>query len=86
MSAFKVDLPPSLAGFVRRQVEAGLYDDAGDVIRDALRRLADVDERKIAAVKAALAPGVAEADAGIYFDGDIEDILAEVRPPAPKRG
>ena len=77
MTTFQVDLPPGLAGFIQRQVEAGLYSDAADVIRDALRRLADGDE--VEAVRAALAPGVAEAEAGMYVAGDVMDAARRAR-------
>lgn len=75
MSKVEIDLPPHLSGFVRRQVEAGLYNSVADVIEDALRRLSESDDAKIEAIKAALAPGLAEADAGVYFEGGAAEII-----------
>lgn len=85
MSKFEVDLSPALSGFIRRQVEAGLCDTSGQAIEDAVRRSSENDGAKIEAIKAALAPGVAEADAGIFYDGDIDDIIAEERRRASTR-
>lgn len=79
MSKIELDLPPDLSQFVRGQVEAGLYHSAEDVIEDAVRRLSEADEAKIKAIKAALAPGLAEADAGDYFEGGAVEIIAAAR-------
>ncbi len=75
MSKIELDLPPDLSRFVRSQVEAGLYHSEQDVIEDAVRRLSEADEAKVEAIKAALAPGLAEADAGIYFEGGAAEII-----------
>lgn len=85
MSKFEVELPAALSGFIRRQVEAGLYDTPAAAIEDAVRRFAETDDAKIAAVRAALAPGVAEADAGVFYDGDMDDIIAEAKAERSKR-
>jgi putative addiction module CopG family antidote len=84
MSRFDIALPPALSDFVHRQVAAGLYDSPADAITDAVRKLAETDESKLTALRAALAPGVAEANAGIFYDGDMSDIIAEARG-RPKR-
>lgn len=34
-----VSLPGELSGYVERKVKAGRYQDAGDVVREALRRM-----------------------------------------------
>lgn len=39
-----ITLPPKLEELVRKKIESGLYDDAGEVIRDALRLMAAQDE------------------------------------------
>ena len=83
MSKIEVELPPALAEFVQSHVDAGFFKSAEDVIEDAVRRAADEvwpsTEDKIEALRAALAPGVAEADAGMFFDGTIDDIIAEAK-------
>jgi putative addiction module CopG family antidote len=42
----KVILPSALEDFVSRQVESGEYDDAGEVVCEALRFLRDERESK----------------------------------------
>jgi putative addiction module CopG family antidote len=83
MSKIEIELPPALAEFVQGQVDSGFFKSAEDVIEDAVRRAADEiwpsAEDKLEALRAALAPGVAEADAGIFFEGTIDDIIAEAK-------
>lgn len=85
MSKLEIDLPPELSDFLQRQVDAGLYKTVADVIEDAVRRSWEDDDWQIEAVRSALAPGVAEADAGIYFDGTIDDIIAEAKAARTKQ-
>ena len=85
MSTFEIELPPHLAGFIREQIAAGTYGSASEAIADAVRRLSEDYQTKTQALREALAPGVAEADAGIFFKGDMDDIIAEARGAAPRR-
>jgi antitoxin ParD1/3/4 len=76
MATVTVDLPPELDRVVREQVASGLYTDAGEVIREALRRL-DADEAATQAeLRAALAPALADLDAGRILDETILDLMA----------
>ncbi|MBX9747893.1 MAG: type II toxin-antitoxin system ParD family antitoxin [Hyphomonadaceae bacterium] len=79
MTKLEIELPPALADFVQGQVDAGLYKTAQDVVEDAVRRASEDIWPDVSAVRAALAQGVAEADAGEFFEGTIEDIIAEAR-------
>ncbi|HYD86173.1 MAG TPA: type II toxin-antitoxin system ParD family antitoxin [Vitreimonas sp.] len=74
-----------VAEFVQGQVDAGLYNSAADVIEDAVRRASEEIWPNAEAIRAALAPGVAEADAGVFYEGTIEDILAEARATRAKQ-
>ena len=85
MSKFEISLPPVLSDFVRRQVDAGIYDTPAAAIEDAVRRLSEADDAKLVALRAAIAPGVAEADAGVFYEGSIDDIVAEARVHTPPR-
>lgn len=49
--------------FVQAQLASGRYNNASEVVRDALR-LMEERERRLAALDAALARGIADADAG----------------------
>jgi putative addiction module CopG family antidote len=85
MNKITIELPPVLAEFLERQVEAGLYNSAADAIEDAVRKFYNDDGFRIEAVRAALAPGVAEADAGVYFEGTIDDIIADAKATRSKQ-
>jgi len=58
-----VNLPPNLEAMVRRKVESGPYAEAGDVVLDALR-LMDERDRRLQALRDAVAVGLAQADRG----------------------
>lgn len=79
MSKFEVDLPPELSDFLQRQVDAGLYKTAADVIEDAVRRSWEDDGGQLEALRATLAPGLADIEAGRVHELAIDDILAEAR-------
>lgn len=73
-------LTPDLDAFVREEVAAGRYADEAEVIRDAVRRLADmrdaVEAAKLEALRAALAPGLADAKAGRFAVGGVMESAA----------
>lgn len=56
-------------GFVKAQLAGGRYNNASEVLRDALRLMED-RERRLAASDARIARGIADADAGRVHDLD----------------
>jgi putative addiction module CopG family antidote len=74
------DLPAELAEFVRDEVAAGRYLDGDDVIRDAVRRLAqarwEADRTDLAHLRQALNSGLADAMEGRLAEGGIMDSAA----------
>ena len=71
MTSITIDLPPELHRLVRDQVASGLYADAADVVREALRRM-DADEAATQAeLRAVLAAALADLDAGRILDETI---------------
>lgn len=86
MSKLEITLPPALAQFVQGQVDAGLYKTAEDVVEDAVRRASEEIWPNAEAVREALSRGVAEADAGVFFEGTIDEIIGEVQAERAKRG
>jgi antitoxin ParD1/3/4 len=65
----EVRLTEALDRFIEAQVATGMYEDASDVVRDALRALESQKqdyETKLEALKAA----IAEGDASGVFEGD----------------
>lgn len=76
MATIIIDLPPELDRIVHEQVASGLYSDAGDVIREALRRLDAEEAATQAELRAVLAPAIADLDSGRVLDETILDILS----------
>ena len=68
-------LTPDLEAFVQEEVAAGRYADESEVIRDAVRRLSDLRDAmkvgKLDALRAALAPGLADLAAGRLAAGGV---------------
>ena len=68
-----VDLTPDLEIAIRRRVESGAYKSDLDVIRAGLRALDRDDEekaRRLTQLDAAIARGIADADAGRVHPAD----------------
>jgi antitoxin ParD1/3/4 len=55
--------------FVQAQLASGRYNNASEVLRDALRLL-EQRERRLAALDAAIARGIADVEAGRVFGAD----------------
>lgn len=67
----KVELNPAFEKIVREKVESGLYHDADEVVRDALRlldRQDRIDEEKLEALRAAIQLGIDDVEAGRYIE------------------
>jgi len=58
-----INLSPEMEKFVQSKVDTGFYSNATEVIRDAIRRMREEDER-IASMRAALERGDAQLDNG----------------------
>jgi antitoxin ParD1/3/4 len=69
-----VSLTPELAKLVEEKVASGLYTSASEVVREALRLLADSDrvrQAHVAELREKVAKGLASAKAGKLIDSDI---------------
>jgi antitoxin ParD1/3/4 len=76
MPTRNVSLTEELNAYVEQAVQSGHYDNASEVIRDAIRALmqADLeDQAKVEALKAAIAEGME----GPFLDGPT--VIAEMR-------
>lgn len=81
-----VNLTPELEALIQRKVASGLYNNQSEVVREALRLLAEHDrlrEAHAAGLRKALAEGLAQADRGELLDGP--GVVAEVRRSLRKR-
>jgi antitoxin ParD1/3/4 len=80
-----LSLTPKLEEFVRSKVEAGHYNNASEVVREALRLMQEfetVRRLKLKRLKSALAKGEAELAAGrfttIADDDDLSGFFARL--------
>ncbi len=83
----QLNLPPALDAFVKDLVAQGRYADEADVVRDALRRLAehDLDPEtglNIGALRAELAEAEAGPRSGATAMGVFERVAAAARSAA----
>lgn len=81
-----VNLTPELEELVQRKVQSGLYNNQSEVVREALRLLAEQDrlrEAHLEKLRGALAEGLAQADRGNVLDGP--GVVAEVRESLRQR-
>ncbi len=80
--SLNVSLPPELESRVRLHVESGLYSSASEVIREALRLFEayqGVQAASLSALKADIAQGVADRDAGRVREVSMSSIKARGR-------
>jgi antitoxin ParD1/3/4 len=86
-----VNLTPELERMVREKVASGLYGSQSEVVREALRLLAEQDrlrEAHLARLRTALAEGLAQADRGELLEGEtvVEEMRQRLRSKrVPKR-
>ncbi len=81
-----VNLSRELEELVQRKVQSGLYNNQSEVVREALRLLAEQDrqrEANLVRLRGALAESRAEADRGELLDGP--GVVDEVRKSLRQR-
>jgi antitoxin ParD1/3/4 len=73
--------------FVQAQLASGRYNNASEVVRDALRLMED-RERRLAALDTALSRGLADIDAGreVAAEQVFDDLDARYARMAAERG
>lgn len=78
-----ISLTPQLETQVKRKVESGLYNNASEVIREALRFMETheqlVYQMKLDALRKELSAGEAQAETGEFEEGDVKSIIAEAK-------
>lgn len=79
MTELSISVPPALERFVESRLAEGRYADAGDYLRDLIRRdQAEVDE-DATWVRAR----IAEGEASGYLEADARDVLKEIMAKLP---
>jgi antitoxin ParD1/3/4 len=74
MASLTISVPETLRDWVESRVETGVYADAGDYLRDLIRR-----DRAETAENTALAAALAEGEASGVSERQAPDILAALR-------
>ena len=69
-----ISLPPALDALVLRKMATGLYTDASDVVRDALRQM-DAREASMEWLKREAGLGFAELDRGEGIEMDRDSFM-----------
>lgn len=75
-----VNLTAELEELIQKKVASGLYNNQSEVVREALRLLAEQDrlrEAHLEKLRTALATGLAQADRGELLDGP--EVVEEMR-------
>jgi antitoxin ParD1/3/4 len=78
MDQMNVSITDRLAGYVRKQVKGGRYNNASEVIREALRRMEDEDARAVRLAKPT-AEDILTDMTGQQLDGIRRRILAGIK-------
>ena len=78
MQTMNVSLTPDLIKIVQRKVESGLYGNASEVIREAIRQMESSEqlayEVRLERLRKALDPGLADVAAGRFADYSLEKL------------
>lgn len=82
-----ITLPAALERYIREKIESGLYTDASEVVRDALRfKLEDerTRETRLDALRHEIGLGVEEAERGAFAAYDIDAVLRDLDAEADR--
>lgn len=82
-----INLSPEMEKFLQYKVGTGLYSNASEVVRDAIRRMLAEDE-KLGALRAAIAVGDSQLDKGEgreYTQDVLEQITKKAKANARQR-
>lgn len=78
-----ISLTPELEASIKKKVASGYYNNASEVIRDALRFWERNEELveyiKLEALRERLSIGAGQADQGKFVDQSVSDIVAEAK-------
>lgn len=82
MPSMHISLTEELASVVQGKVDSGMYNNASEVIREALRYMESngelVDLIKLEALKKRLAPAIQNGENGTYAEYSLENLTSEL--------
>jgi antitoxin ParD1/3/4 len=76
-----VSLTPSLEQYIRDRAATGDYNNASEVVREAIRLLKEKDEQrqlKISKLKESLKTGIADAESDVFADYALDTFLQDM--------
>jgi len=80
-----ISLTPQLEAQIRAKVDSGLYNNASEVVREALRFMEEndviVQQMKLQYLRQEVAKGAAQADRGKFSPRTVQDIIADENRP-----
>ena len=78
-----ISLTPELEHIVKSKVQTGLYNNASEVVREALRFMEThaelIYQMKVDRLRAKLAIGAEQADRGEFVEQTVSEIIEEAR-------
>jgi len=78
-----ISLTPELEASIKQKVQTGYYNNASEVVRDALRFWETnrklVEYMKLEALQKRLLLGASQAEKGEFVDQTVSDIIAEIK-------
>ena len=75
-----ISLTDRLDGYVRQKVDGGLYNNASEVIREALRLQIASEQSKLQSLRSDIDAAWRQADSGEFADYDLQSVLSELSP------
>ena len=72
-----LSLTPELEQFIQNKIDSGMYSNASEVVRDALRHMDEHDGWK--ELRDFMAPRIAAAEAGEYAAKTIDEIIRNAK-------
>lgn len=85
MTIMEIEISEELGAFVRQQVASGAYASVGEVVADAIRRLALdaelTEQERISLLRKALQPGLDDIQAGRLSDRSVSDFMQDAKTP-----
>ena len=82
MPSMNVSLTEELVSIVQRKLDSGMYNNASEVVREALRYMHDneafLNTIKLESLKKTLSQGMDSAEKGNYMEYHFDNLIAEL--------
>jgi antitoxin ParD1/3/4 len=72
-----LSITPELQQFIQRKIDSGMYSNASEVVRDALRRMDDKDDWKD--LMQFLSSRITDAESGNYTSESFDSVIDQAK-------